>query len=118
MLAVFLAFAVVGVLAEPPVFTYIPVVNIVSPALYDSGDICGETKTNNETFTWELYDSTTDTYEAKASGPCVEVPGELGITTEEDLGSDGVIVFRLCVSNDDGTTCSPNSRYEVKAADN
>jgi len=115
MLAVLLAFAVVGALAEPPVFTYIPVVNIVSPALYDSGDVCGETKTNKGTFTWELYDSTTDTYEAKFSGSCVEIPGELGITTEEDLGPDGTIVFRLCVANDDGTTCTPNSSYKVEA---
>jgi hypothetical protein len=113
---------------EPPVFDYVPTVNMVAQSLYSAGNFCGETTTTttttteqddtvrvSDTFMWQVYNPTTDAYEDRVSGNCVEVPHGLGVATEEDLGPDGIIVFRLCASNADGTTCSPPSSYKVEA---
>jgi hypothetical protein len=108
---------------EPPVFDYVPVLNIVAQDLYAAGNFCGDTTTiinttntteQDEVFVWQVYNSTADIYEDRVPGKCVEVPHGLGVQTEEDLGSDGVIVFRLCASNANGTTCSPVSSYRIE----
>ena len=55
-------------------------------------------------YAWQVLGSD-DKFVTVFTKQCVEIPADLGITTYG--------IYRICGTNEFGTTCSSNSRYEI-----